>query len=70
MNKALDRDSGALPEETFLTGKAPCPIERTLLTSGLVEAGVRSLGTGQKRIETPHLGVRYQAPRESTFWRM
>jgi hypothetical protein len=56
-------------EETFLTGKSPCPIERTLLTSGLVEAGVRSLGTGQKRLETTHLSVRYQAPRESTFWR-
>ena len=54
-------------EETFLTGKSPYPIERTLLTTGLVEAGVRSLGTGQKRIETPHLAVRYQAPRESTF---
>ena len=56
-------------EETFMTGKSPYPIERTLLTTGLVEAGVRSLGTGQKRIETPHLDVRYQAPRESTFAR-
>jgi hypothetical protein len=55
-------------EETFLTGKAPYPIERTLLTTGMVEAGVRSLGTGQKRLDTPHLAVRYQAPRESTFW--
>ena len=56
-------------EETFLTGKSPCPIERTLLTSGLVEACVRSLGTGQKRLETPHLAVRYQPTRESTFAR-
>ena len=56
-------------EETFMTGKSPYPIERTLLTTGLVEAGVRSLGTGQKRIETPHLAIRYQAPRESTFAR-
>ena len=56
-------------EETFLTGKAPYPIERTLLTSGLVEAGMRSLGLGQKRIETPHLAIRYQPPRESTHWR-
>lgn len=56
-------------EETFLTGKAPCPIERTLLTSGLVEAGVRSLATGQKRIETPHLRVTYKVGRESTFAR-
>jgi hypothetical protein len=56
-------------EETFVTGKSPYPIERTLLTTGLVEAGVRSLGTGQKRLETPHLAVRYQTPRESTFAR-
>lgn len=56
-------------EETFLTGKSPYPLERTLLTTGLVEAGVRSLGTGQKRIETPHLAIRYQPTRESTFAR-
>lgn len=56
-------------EETFLTGKSPYPIERTLLTTGLVEAGVRSLGSGQKRLETPHLAIRYQSPRESTFAR-
>jgi hypothetical protein len=55
-------------EETFLTGKAPYPVERTLLTSGLVAAGVKSLASGQKRIETPHLSVRYQVARESTFW--
>jgi hypothetical protein len=56
-------------EETFLTGKAPCPLERTLLTTGLVEAGVRSLGQEQKRLETPHLAIKYSAPRESTFLR-
>jgi hypothetical protein len=56
-------------EETFLTGKTPYPIERTLLTTGLVEACVRSLGTGQGRIETPHLAIRYEAPRESTYAR-
>ena len=55
-------------EETFLTGKAPYPIERTLLTTGLVEAGMQSLATGQKRLETPHLAVRYTGPRESIFW--
>jgi hypothetical protein len=56
-------------EEMFLTGKAPYPVERTLLTSGLVQAGLTSLARGQVRIETPHLNVRYQAPRESQFWR-
>jgi hypothetical protein len=56
-------------EDMFLSGRAAYPVERTLLTSGLVAAGVRSLASGQKRIETPHLAVRYQAPRESQFWR-
>lgn len=55
-------------EETFVSGKAPNPIERTLLTSGLVAAGMKSLATGEIRIETPHLNVRYKAPKDSTFW--
>ena len=56
-----------MPEETFMTGKAPYPVERTLLTGGLVEAGMQSLAAGQKRIETPHLAVRYESPQESLF---
>ena len=41
------------------TGEAPWPIERNLLTTGLVEAGVRSLAEGG-RLLTPELGeVRY-----------
>jgi len=55
-------------EEMFLTGKAPYPAERTLLTSGLVQAGMQSLRHGQ-RLETPHLAVKYAAHRESQFWR-
>jgi hypothetical protein len=55
-------------EQMFLTGKAAYPVERTLLTSGLVAAAMQSLADGQKRLATPHLAVRYQAPRESTFW--
>ena len=52
----------------FVTGKAPYPVERTLLTSGLVQAGLKSLAEAQKRLETPQLAVRCQAPRESLFW--
>jgi len=59
----------AQAERMFVTGKVPCPIERTLLTTGLVAAGMQSLAEGQRRIETPHLAVRYRAPRESTFLR-
>ena len=56
-------------EQMFQTGKATYPVERTLLTSGLVEAGMQSLAAGQKRQQTPHLNVRYQVPKASHFWR-
>lgn len=55
-------------EEMFVTGKAPYPVERTLLTSGMTAAGLKSLADG-KRVETPHLAVRYEAPKESQFVR-
>ncbi len=55
-------------EEMFTTGKAPYPIERTLLTTGLVAAACRSLASGGKQIETPHMAVRYESPRQSVFW--
>ena len=56
-------------EKMFLTGKPTIPIERTLLTTGLTATGVDSLYAGQVRMETPHLGIRYQPAAESTFWR-
>ena len=55
-------------EQFFLTGKEPYPVERTLLTSGLVIAGVDSLFQGQQRLHTPQLAIRYQ-PGVSTLWR-
>lgn len=57
-------------EIMFLTGKAQYPIERTLLTSGLLIAGVESNNKGLQRVETPNLtDVHYQPNPESTFWR-
>jgi len=57
--------------ETFIkTGKPPYPIERTLLTTGVLASAIDSLHQGQKRIETPDLKhLRYVATPESTFWR-
>jgi hypothetical protein len=52
-------------EQTFLTGHSLDPVERTLLTGGLVEAGCQSMAAGQKLLPTPHLEVRYQAPERS-----
>jgi hypothetical protein len=56
-------------EQLFLTRKSAYPVERTLLTTGLTAAGVESLYRNQARYETPHLGIRYQPTKESTFWR-
>lgn len=51
----------------FTSGRVPYPIERTLLTTGLVAAGVESLSKGGARIPTPHLTLRYRARRLSSF---
>lgn len=55
-------------EDSVITGKVPYPAERTLLTSGMVIAGVVSLHKG-KLIETPHMNISYQVSPESTYWR-
>ena len=56
-------------EQMFATGRTNYPIERTLLTTGITASGIESLHTDQARVETPHLAIQYQAPRESTFQR-
>ena len=52
-------------EELFETGKAPYPVDRTLLVSGVLESCLTSRFEGQKRLQTPHLDVRYRAPQQS-----
>jgi hypothetical protein len=54
-------------EEMIETGRAPYPVERTLLVSGLLESCLESRIRGQTRLETPHLDVRYQPPPTSQF---
>lgn len=46
-------------EEMFVTGRAPYPVERTLLTSGTLESCLTSRVQGHERLETPHLDVKY-----------
>lgn len=41
------------------TGKAPYPVERTLLTTGILDAAMNALAEG-KGLDTPHLDVRYE----------
>ena len=59
----------AQAERMFVTGKAPYPIERTLLTSGILAAAMQSRGADGKLLATPHLAVKYQPPQESLFWK-
>lgn len=47
-------------EELFLTGKAPYPVERTLLTTGALAHLFDSLRAG-KRLDTPELNITYRA---------
>jgi len=54
-------------EEMFVTGRAPYPAERTLLTSGMLERCLESKMDGHRCVETPELRVVYQAPATSQF---
>ena len=57
-------------ERMVLDNHAPYPVERTLLTSGMVIAAVESLYRKGEFVETPEMEVRYTAPKESTFWQV
>jgi hypothetical protein len=56
-------------ERMVLENRAPYPVERTLLTSGMLVAAVDSLHRDGALIETPEMEVRYTAPKESQFWK-
>jgi hypothetical protein len=56
-------------ETLVLEQRAPYPVQRTLLTSGMVIGGVESLHRGQILIPTPEMEVRYRGPEESLFRR-
>jgi hypothetical protein len=54
-------------EQMFESGKPTYPVERTLLTSGILEAILNSKFENHRRLETPHLAVKYTAPRQGFF---
>ena len=56
-------------EQMVLENRAPYPVERTLLTSGMVIAAVDSFHRDGALIDTPEMEVRYTVPNESWFWR-
>ena len=55
-------------EEFFVGGKPVYPVERTLLTSGMLSSAFDSMQF-QRIIETPELDFAYQAPQDTFFQR-
>ncbi|HZE97405.1 MAG TPA: hypothetical protein VE981_10295 [Planctomycetota bacterium] len=56
-------------EKLFRAGKPPYPVERTLLTTAVLDHGMRSLAAGGKRLEDASMEVSYEAPAESGYFK-
>jgi hypothetical protein len=56
-------------EQFFHTGKPPYPVERTLLTSTVLDLALHSLKDGSRPIQSPVFDIQYQAPVSSGFFR-
>ena len=56
-------------EKLLESGKSPYPVQRTLLTTGVLDAVMESHARRDDRLETPELDVKYNAPTDSGFLR-
>lgn len=52
----------AFVDRFLFTGRSPFPIERTVLTSGILDAAIASRRLGGVALETPHLDIAYRPP--------
>lgn len=59
-NRNLFRALSHAIQHLFITGKAPYPVERTLLVSGILDAAMHSHHAGSVQLETPHLEFAYE----------
>ena len=53
----------------FQTRTAQIPVDRALLTTGVLEACLKSRHRLNRKVETPQLGLRYQSPSQSQYQR-
>lgn len=60
-NRGLFKALSHAIQHLFIHREEPYPAERTLLTTGVVEAAMRSFEADGRPIPTPHLQIRYQA---------
>ncbi|MBM83537.1 MAG: hypothetical protein CMJ78_23505 [Planctomycetaceae bacterium] len=60
-NRCLFKALSHAIQHHFIHGKAPYPVERTLLVTGMLEAAMKARATKSKRLETPHLEFAYAA---------
>ena len=54
-------------EEMIVTGGAPYPVERTQISSAILDRCLDSKVAAHRRIETPDLRIVYRGPRKSLF---
>ena len=59
-NRCLFKALSHAIQHLFVEQQEPYPAERTLLTTGAIEAAMQSFNSGQPH-ETPHLSITYQA---------
>ncbi|MCH2210959.1 MAG: hypothetical protein MK110_06630 [Fuerstiella sp.] len=60
-NRCLFKALSQAIQYTFTTGNESYPAERTLLTTGAVDAVMQSWNQGGQPVATPHCAVSYQS---------